>query len=94
MKATLDGVVVAESETTVKVDGNHYFPRTSLMMEFFGESDKTTRCGWKGTASYYHLSVNGSTHKNIAWTYNEPLEAASEIKEHVAFYSKVKISEE
>ena len=93
VRATLDGIVIAESEETKKVEGNHYFPRSALKEECFVESLKTTHCGWKGAASYLHVSVNGTKHENLAWFYPEPLDAAKEIEGHVAFYSKVKITE-
>lgn len=92
-KATLNGVVIAESDTTVMVEGNHYFPAESVKMEWFAETAKTTGCPWKGTANYYTVSVDGTEAVNTAWTYHSPKEAASEIKDHVAFWGAVSVSD-
>lgn len=69
MKAIWNGTVLAESDDTVVVEGNHYFPSNSLNMAHFRPSDHSTVCGWKGTASYYHVVAGGQTNENAAWYY-------------------------
>ncbi|MEL6546749.1 MAG: DUF427 domain-containing protein [Myxococcota bacterium] len=93
MKAQLNGTTVAESETTERVEGNHYFPPESLVNTHFEPSDRTTHCGWKGTANYFHLVVEGKRFENAAWVYKEPLPKAENIRDHVAFYPVVSVSE-
>lgn len=90
-KAIWNGTVVAESDATVVVEGNHYFPPDSIRREFFRESTHTSVCGWKGTASYFSLEVEGETNENAAWTYPDPKAAAKEIEGHVAFWRGVKV---
>lgn len=90
-KAIWKGVVLAESDDTIKVEGNYYFPPSSINEEFFESSDNHTTCPWKGEASYYNITVNGKVNKNAAWYYPEPKEAASEIKGYVAFWKGVKV---
>ncbi|MEM6926471.1 MAG: DUF427 domain-containing protein [Myxococcota bacterium] len=85
-KATWNGVVVAESDHTEMVEGNHYFPRESIKSEYFESTSHSTVCPWKGTASYFTLKVDGETNENAAWTYESPKSAAANIKDHVAFY--------
>lgn len=85
-KAVLNGVALAESENTEVVEGNHYFPPDSVNRNHFEESATRTHCPWKGEASYYGLNVNGTTVENGAWYYPEPKDAASNIRDHVAFY--------
>ncbi len=94
MKATWNNKTVASSNNTVVVEGNHYFPEESIEKEFFKPSSHTTACPWKGTAKYYHLEVEGKINENAAWYYPEPKAAASQIKNHIAFWKGVKISEE
>ena len=91
MKATWNGAVLAESDDTVVVEGNHYFPAASLRREHFAESDHTTVCPWKGTASYHHVVVGDATNENAAWVYRDPKSAAAEIKDHVAFWKGVTV---
>ena len=91
MKATWNDAVVAESDKTVVVEGNHYFPSDSVTKEYFQQSSTHTTCPWKGEASYYNLVVNGETNKDAAWYYPEPKAAAAEIKDHVAFWKGVKV---
>lgn len=91
MKAVWNGQVIAESDDTVVVEGNHYFPAESIKREFFRDSATHTVCGWKGTASYYSLAVGGSSNPDAAWYYPEPKAAAAEIKGRVAFWRGVKI---
>ncbi len=91
MKATWQGATLAESDDTIVVEGNHYFPPDSLNRSHFGPSGKHTTCGWKGEASYYDITVNGTVNQDAAWFYPEPKEAASNIKDHVAFWKGVTI---
>ncbi len=94
MKALFNDQVIAESDQTEVVEGNHYFPPTSVHQEYFKDSSTHTTCPWKGKASYYSLEVDGKEAADAAWYYPEPKEAASKIKDHVAFYgNKVKIVE-
>lgn len=93
MKAVFNNVIIAESDQTVIVEGNHYFPPQSLKMEYFTNSDHKSTCPWKGLASYYSVNVDGKTEDNAAWYYKTPSEAAKEIKDHVAFWKGVKVSE-
>ncbi|MDJ0755706.1 MAG: DUF427 domain-containing protein [Ardenticatenaceae bacterium] len=93
MKAIWNGQVIAESEDTVVVEGNHYFPPNSVKREFFEESSRTSVCPWKGTASYYDLVANGDKSSNAAWYYPNPSDAAKEIKDHVAFYPVVQVTD-
>lgn len=90
--ATWNGVVIAESDATVVVEGNDYFPRASLKTEFFKPSATHTTCGWKGEASYFTLDVNGQTNVDAAWFYPAPKDAAKQIRDHVAFWKGVKVS--
>lgn len=92
MKAIYNGKVLAESEDTIVVENNHYFPEGSLHKEYFKSSDKHTTCPWKGLASYYTLDVEGNTNPDAAWYYPEPKEAAKKIKNHVAFWKGVEIT--
>ena len=91
MKATWHGAVLAESDDTVVVEGNHYFPPDSVKREHFRESEKHTVCPWKGTASYYDVVVGGETNKDAAWYYPQPKDAAKQIKDRVAFWRGVKV---
>ena len=84
-------VVLADSNETIIVEGNHYFPPDSVNWEFLSESNTQTTCFWKGRASYYHLQVNGSVNKDAAWYYPLPSEAAKQIKDYVAFWKGVQI---
>ena len=93
MKAIWNNEVVAESNETVVIEGNHYFPPDSLKMEFFKPSKTQTFCPWKGTASYYTLVVNGKENKDAAWVYPEPKDAASKIENYAAFWNGVKVTE-
>ena len=90
-KAIWNGHVVAESDETVVVEGNHYFPLESLRSEFFSDSPSTSRCPWKGTANYFDVTVDGETNKSAAWTYRDPKPAAADIKDHVAFWGGIKV---
>ena len=90
--ATLDGTVLAASDRTVVVEGNHYFPPDSVNWEHFSETELTTVCPWKGTASYFTITVGDTTLSDVAWTYRQPKDAAAEILDHVAFYPQVQVS--
>jgi uncharacterized protein (DUF427 family) len=91
MKATWNNVDIAESDNTVVVEGNHYFPPDSINKDYFQVSSTHTTCPWKGEASYYNVVVNGRVNKDAAWYYPEPKDAAAEIKNHVAFWRGVKV---
>lgn len=93
MKATWNNVEIAESDQTVVVEGNHYFPPDKINKDYFRESSTHTHCPWKGEASYYDVVVNGQVNKDAAWYYPEPKDAAAEIKDHVAFWRGVKVAE-
>ena len=92
MKATWNGTVVAESDDTVVIEGNHYFPENALRREFVVGSNRRSTCHWKGEARYYSLLVNGDLNPDAVWYYLEPLEAAAEIKGRVAFWKGVRVS--
>ena len=91
MKATWNGQTIAESDDTVVVELNHYFPIESVKREFLEESNTTSMCHWKGTANYYSLKVNGETNVDAAWYYAEPKEAASQIRGRIAFWKGVEV---
>lgn len=91
MKAIWNGQIIAESNDTVVVEGNHYFPVESVKREILRDSSTHTTCPWKGMASYYSLEVNGQTNKDAAWYYPEPKEAAKQIQGHIAFWRGVKV---
>lgn len=91
MKASWNNQIIAESEQTLVVEGNHYFPVSSISSGFFKPSKTHTICPWKGTASYYSIEVNGKINQDAAWYYPEPKNAAREIKNYVAFWKGVKI---
>lgn len=90
-RAILNGVVVAESDETVIVEGNHYFPPHSVKRELFSDSTRTTVCGWKGMANYYDITVDGEVSRSAAWYYASPRDAASQIKGYVAFWGDVRV---
>ncbi|MES9947084.1 MAG: DUF427 domain-containing protein [Candidatus Thiodiazotropha sp.] len=93
MKAIWNDRIVAESEATLVVEGNHYFPPASLNRDYFQNSDTTSLCAWKGMASYYTICVDGKTNPDAAWYYPSPLAAAAQIKDYVAFWRGVEITE-
>ena len=93
MKAIWNGVVIAESNDTKVVEGNHYFPRESVKDAYLEESDHSTVCPWKGTASYFSISAGGEMNPNAAWYYPEPSAEANSIKDHVAFWRGVEVVE-
>lgn len=91
MKAVWNDTVIAESDDTKVVEGNHYFPADSVKREFLEPSQTNTVCGWKGTASYYTLAVEGKRNPDAAWYYPDPKDAAKEIAGHVAFWKGVEV---
>ncbi|CAG8506096.1 1878_t:CDS:2 [Ambispora gerdemannii] len=92
VKAEWNGQVIAESDTYETVEGNIYFPPSSLKKEFFVDSSHQTTCPFKGEASYYTVSVNGKTNKNAAWYYPSPKPVAAHIKNYVAFWNGVVVT--
>ena len=94
MKATWNGTVIAQSDATVVVESNHYFPKDSIVSEHFADSAKTTYCPWKGDSSYFSVTVDGKTNPDAAWYYPNPKDGAIEIKGMVAFWRGVEVSEE
>lgn len=90
-RASWKGTILAESDDTVIVEGNHYFPADSLRREHFHPSDHTSVCPWKGSARYYHVEVDGDRNANAAWYYPEPKEAAARIQGRVAFWRGVEV---
>lgn len=94
VKAIWNEEVLAKSDQTIVVEGNHYFPPNSITEEFFSASDSHTICSWKGVASYYNVKVNGKTNNNAAWYYPSPQPAAEKIAGYVAFWHGVEVHEE
>jgi uncharacterized protein (DUF427 family) len=93
MKAIWNNQVIAESNNTVTIEGNKYFPADSIKKEFFKESETNSVCPWKGTASYYSIEVDGKTNADAAWYYASTKDAAKNIEGKVAFWKGVKIEE-
>jgi uncharacterized protein (DUF427 family) len=89
VKATWHGTVLADSERTIVIEGNHYFPPEDVSTEYLCESGRRTTCPWKGEASYYDIVVDGDRNEAAAWYYPEPSDAATEIRDHVAFWNGV-----
>ena len=92
-QAIWNGAVLAESDRTVQIEGNQYFPPDSVNREYVRPSSHTSVCSWKGTASYYTLEVEGSTNRDAAWYYPNPSAAAREIEGHIAFWKGVQVVE-
>lgn len=92
MKATWNGVTIAESDDTVLVEGNHYFPMSALNRDYVTFSNHKTTCPWKGTASYYSLLVDGELHADAAWYYADPKPEAEQVRDRVAFWKDVKVT--
>jgi uncharacterized protein (DUF427 family) len=90
-RALWKGQVIAESDTFETVEGNVYFPPDAVRREYLKDSATHTVCGWKGTASYYTIAVDGEENKDAAWYYPDPKEAAANIKDHVAFWRGVTV---
>ena len=93
MKAIWNRTVIAESSATEVVESNHYFPPDSIKKEYFQSSDQTSNCPWKGLASYYDIVVDGKTNDGAAWYYPSPQPDAANIKDHVAFWKGIEVSE-
>lgn len=92
VKATWNGAVIAESDDTVVVENNHYFPATSVRTEYLRDSATTSVCPWKGTASYRTLVVDGAENTDAAWVYPTPKDAAAQLKDHYAFWRGVTVT--
>lgn len=91
VQARWNGAVIAESDATIVIEGNHYFPSQSVDREFLEESDQTSVCPWKGTALYFTIRVNGALNPNAAWTYPDPKPEAERIRNYVAFWKGVDV---
>lgn len=91
VQAIWNGTVIAESDDTIVVEGNHYFPPEAIRQDMLEGSATTTRCGWKGLANYYNLVVDGARNPDAAWHYDDPLPAAAEITGYVAFWKGVEV---
>jgi uncharacterized protein (DUF427 family) len=90
-KASWNGTVIAQSADTIVVEGNHYFPRSSVRADILRDSSTSSVCPWKGTASYYSLEVDGKTNTDAAWYYPQPKDAAAEITDYLAFWKGVDV---
>ena len=93
MKAIWKDKVIAQSDSTVVVENNHYFPMSSLNMEYLVASDTTTTCGWKGEANYFSIVIDNETNVDAVWYYANPKQDAIEIKDRVAFWRGVQITD-
>jgi uncharacterized protein (DUF427 family) len=91
-RASWNGATLAESEHTIRVEGNQYFPPESLNRELFSDSRATSQCPWKGSAKYYTVTVDGAANPDAAWYYPQPSQAAENIRDHVAFWRGVKVA--
>lgn len=93
MRAIWNDQVIAESDATIVVEGNYYFPRESILSTFYRDSDKTSTCFWKGLARYKHIEVNGEINQDAAWYYPDPKPKAENIKGYFAFWKGVVVKE-
>ena len=93
MKAIWNSTVVATSDATLVVEGNHYFPPDAIDKKYFKASKTTTICPWKGQASYYTLDVDGARNEDAAWYYRTPREAAADFKDYIGFWRGVEVTE-
>jgi len=93
MKAIGENIILAESNATIVVEGNHYFPPDSINKNYFKDSKTQTTCPWKGLASYYSIVVNGKVNQDAAWYYPDPKPAAGNIKNYVAFWKGIEVVE-
>ncbi len=93
IQAIWNGQLIAQSDDTVVVEGNHYFPRAAVDPQYLTDSTTTSFCGWKGDCSYYNLVVDGKENKDAAWVYHEPYPKAERIKGHLAFWKGVVVKE-
>lgn len=91
--ARWNGKVIAQSDNTVEVEGNQYFPMDSVHQEFLSDSDMKSNCPWKGEANYFNLNVDGEVNQDAVWVYREPKEKASNIAGHVAFWRGVEVTQ-
>ena len=91
VQAIWNDTVIAESDETIAVEGNHYFPPSAVKKELLADNSSHTTCPWKGVASYYDIVVDGETNGGAAWYYPEPKSAASEIKDYIAFWKGVQV---
>ena len=91
VKAIWNNTVIAESDATVQVEGNHYFPPSTIKKEYFKTTDTHTSCPWKGVASYYDIEVDGDVNKDAAWYYPEVSELAKGIKGYIAFWKGIEV---
>lgn len=92
VKAVWNGTTIAESDETVVVEGNHYFPKHSVKHDYLKPSATTSTCPWKGIAHYHSIAIDGAENKDAAWYYPEPKAAAAEIKDRIAFWKGVKVA--
>jgi uncharacterized protein (DUF427 family) len=93
MKAQWNGKIIADSKETITIEGNHYFPSDSVDQSYLIKSNTQSVCPWKGTASYFSISVDGKKNLDAAWSYSEPKEAAQQIKKYIAFWKGVEVIE-
>lgn len=91
MKAIWNGTTIAQSDDTIVVEGNHYFPLSSVRKNVLRTSAKHTTCPWKGKASYYSIEIDGRVNEDAAWSYPDPSAAADNIRGHVAFWGGVEV---
>ncbi len=91
--AKWNGHIIAQSADIVMVEGNVYFPLSSIKTEYFKESDVTSHCPWKGQANYYDIVIDGSVNANAAWYYTAPYKKAMQIKDHIAFWNGVEVQQ-
>ncbi len=91
MRAIWKNITLAESDRTIVVERNHYFPLDSINRTYFEDSETHTHCSWKGQASYYDIVVGGERNGDAAWYYSEPKEKAAQIKDHIAFWKGVEV---
>ena len=92
MQATWKGTVLAQSDETIEIEGNHYFPSASINRDYFQNSDTHSHCGWKGDASYFNVTVGDQINADAAWYYPVPYAAAEQITDYVAFWKGVEVS--
>jgi len=90
-RACRNNTVIAETETFETVEGNIYFPKSTIIKKHFKTSEHTSFCPWKGTANYFHIIVDDAENSNAAWYYSSPKKAAANIKDHVAFWNGVAV---
>jgi len=91
VRATWNGEIIAESDQTIVIEGNHYFPAEAVRHELLAESSRTSVCPWKGTAGYYDVIAGGRSNASAAWYYPAPKPAAAEIKDRIAFWKGVRV---